>query len=373
MIVAHPGRVAQPSVTHRGGHRHRVAVGDHEDGVRERVDEGRELLEVLRGLEHPARAAAQPLQGLEDLLQVGVARSLVAGQVVVPPGRDGGDGLEGAWRRSRRPAAGSPRGRGRRSSRASGLKSGMAKSTKPTAWAHRSADPPGRPQVARPRPGRAPRSPSRGAIGGGSGRQPGCAGGVAAVWPGACRADDGAVHGLGQDLGMTADEVLEQQPVAGAVRSAAGTGASIPASFSRPSWPRARPRMSRRSTKSSGPKSKSPVSARAAAIRASGRRSTEAPASPIMSRTARTSGLKRGSARSSMAIGAGRSGPVIPTSPWPRPPTSAARESAPAGTIGTRSNRGGARQWRPSSGGRGRAVRSRSPRSRPARSGPGSR
>ncbi len=44
-----------------------------------------ELLEVLGGLEHPARPAPQPLERLEDLAQVGIAGALVAGQVVVAP------------------------------------------------------------------------------------------------------------------------------------------------------------------------------------------------------------------------------------------------------------------------------------------------
>ena len=39
---------------HRRRHRYRVAVGDHEGGVGERLDERRELLEVLGRLEHPA-------------------------------------------------------------------------------------------------------------------------------------------------------------------------------------------------------------------------------------------------------------------------------------------------------------------------------
>ena len=65
-VAGEAGRVGEHG-DHRGGHRDRVAVGDDEGGVGERLDEGGELLEVLGGLEDPAGAAPQPLEHLEDL------------------------------------------------------------------------------------------------------------------------------------------------------------------------------------------------------------------------------------------------------------------------------------------------------------------
>ena len=80
-VAGEAGRVGEHR-HHRRGDRDRVAVGDDEGGVGERVDQRRELLEVLGRLEHPAGAAPQPLQHLEDPAEVGVARAAGRG-----PGR----------------------------------------------------------------------------------------------------------------------------------------------------------------------------------------------------------------------------------------------------------------------------------------------
>ena len=92
-VAGESGRVGDHG-HHRRRHRHRVAVGDDEGRVGERLEQGWELLEVLGRLEHPACAAPQPLEHLEDLAQVGVGGSLVARQVEVPPGRHGSGRLE---------------------------------------------------------------------------------------------------------------------------------------------------------------------------------------------------------------------------------------------------------------------------------------
>ena len=85
-VMRQAGRVGDHG-HHRRGDRDRVAVGHDERGVRERVDEGGELLKVLGCLQHPAGAAPQPLQHLEDLAQVGIGGPLIACQVGVAPGR----------------------------------------------------------------------------------------------------------------------------------------------------------------------------------------------------------------------------------------------------------------------------------------------
>ena len=67
---------------------------DDERGVGKRLDKGRELLEVLGRLEHPAGATPEPLQHLEHPVEVRVRGALVAGQVGVAPGRHRGRRLE---------------------------------------------------------------------------------------------------------------------------------------------------------------------------------------------------------------------------------------------------------------------------------------
>ena len=74
--------------------RHRIPVCDDERGIGKGVDQGWELLKVLRCLEDPPGSASEPLQNLEDSAEVGVRRSLITGQIGITPGGHGSCGLE---------------------------------------------------------------------------------------------------------------------------------------------------------------------------------------------------------------------------------------------------------------------------------------
>ncbi len=298
-----------------------------------------ELLEVLGGLEHPPRAAAQPLQSLEDATQVGVARSLVAGQVVVAPGRHGGDGLEEHGREV--------------DGQELDLLVGVVDGHLVHAFeiGHRRVDEPQRllgplPAGSGPPDAGCSRSGSTGSRLSQYGRDRRCrVGGHQVVQmrgPGAGQpADDDGRDTLDvEDLWMADDEVLDEQPVAqqagqeGVLATHAGGVRSA-------SFRRAEHRTSSRSTKSRSPKSSSPVCSDAAAMSGSVAKSRPSAASAIMAMSRRrpTSERNRGRARSSMTTGAGRSVtagrrpavPTVTTSVLGR------RGCARAGTSGTRS------------------------------------
>ena len=75
-------------------HRHRIAVRDRERRVGERREQRRDLLEVLRRLQHPAVRAAEEREHLQHLLHVRVVRALVEREVEVAPARHPGQPLE---------------------------------------------------------------------------------------------------------------------------------------------------------------------------------------------------------------------------------------------------------------------------------------
>ena len=86
-VVVRAGRVCG----HRGeacDHRDRIAVGERHHGLGEGMQHGRDLLEMLWRLEHPALACPTlVLADLEHLAQELVARPLVVHTVVVAPAR----------------------------------------------------------------------------------------------------------------------------------------------------------------------------------------------------------------------------------------------------------------------------------------------
>ena len=59
---------------------------DRDGRVGKGVDDGLELFEVLRALEHPACSPSQPLQRAQDLVHVPIVRSLVALHIIVTEG-----------------------------------------------------------------------------------------------------------------------------------------------------------------------------------------------------------------------------------------------------------------------------------------------
>ena len=88
---------ARPVAEHGGrrlDHGDRVAVGDHDGRIRERRHQRADLLQVLGALQHPALPRPVPLEDLEPRLHVGVLRGLVVGEVVVAPARPPGDPLQ---------------------------------------------------------------------------------------------------------------------------------------------------------------------------------------------------------------------------------------------------------------------------------------
>ena len=89
-------------------HRHGIAVRDRERRVGERREQRRDLLEVLRRLQHPAVRAAQEREHLQDLLHVRVVRALVEREVVVAPARAHVRATRACTTRSRGPGARSP-------------------------------------------------------------------------------------------------------------------------------------------------------------------------------------------------------------------------------------------------------------------------
>ena len=68
-------------------HRYRIAVRDGERRIRKRREQRRDLLEVLRRLQHPAARAAQERQHLQHLAEVRIVLALIEGEVEISPRR----------------------------------------------------------------------------------------------------------------------------------------------------------------------------------------------------------------------------------------------------------------------------------------------